>query len=94
MPQIKPFPRTYRPSRHDDDHYIEHPLFAQDARQYIKAAELIYKDYCSLLDYIEPAECNLPCYSIRIYELFFRICTEITMYLFASVASLQKRFSK
>jgi hypothetical protein len=77
MPQTKPFPRTYRPSLPDDDHYIEHPQFAQDARQYIKAAELIYKDYCVLIDYIEPADCNLPCYSIRIYELFFRICTEI-----------------
>jgi len=78
MPESKPFPRTYRPHINwESDQYIEHPLFAENARQYILAAELIYKDYTSLINYIEQSNDNKNCYSMRIYELFFRTCTEI-----------------
>jgi hypothetical protein len=57
--------------------YIEHPKYAKSPEQYIRAFLLIQKDLLSLLDYIEPSDKNLKCYSFRVHELLMRTCIEI-----------------
>jgi hypothetical protein len=57
--------------------YIVHPKFAQSPEHYIRAFLLIQKDVQELLDYIEPADKNINCYSYRIHALLMRVCVEI-----------------
>jgi len=57
--------------------YIEHPKFAKSPEHYIRAFVLLLKDLQNLLDYVEPADRNLCCYSYRIHELLLRACVEV-----------------
>lgn len=53
------------------------PRFAADGPHYVRAFQVLYSDFSRLVEYIEPADVNHPCYSFRTYELLLRICTEI-----------------
>jgi hypothetical protein len=79
----KPFRRTVRQFKDGEYaeggrwYYIKHPKFALEPEHYIRAFSVVQKDFITLLDYIEPADTNLTCYSYRIHELFMRTCIEI-----------------
>lgn len=81
MPGIpKPYKRTSRPMENGDyggGDYQRHPEFANSARQFIRAFEIIQKDLMEVFDYVEPSELNKPCYSYRIHELHTRACIEV-----------------
>jgi hypothetical protein len=73
----KPFVRVYRDNlRHGSDDYIEDSRFAVDRLSCIHSYHLLEKDLKILFDYISPNTSNNSTFSHRIYELFFRACTE------------------
>ena len=83
MPVPKPYRRTCRPFK-DGQYpvrpkvsYIAHSEFAKAPKQYIHAFELIQKDLLELFDYVEPADRNRDCHSLRIVELLLRTCVEV-----------------
>jgi hypothetical protein len=57
--------------------YIEHPKYAMSPEHYVRAFVLLLKDLQDVLDYVEPADRNLCCYSYRIHELLLRACVEV-----------------
>jgi hypothetical protein len=57
--------------------YLIHPKYAKSPEQYVRAFLLIQKDLQELLDYIEPADQNMNCYSYRIHALLMRVCIEV-----------------
>ncbi len=57
--------------------YVMHPRYASSPQNFIRAFEVLQKDFVKLLDYIEPADANLPCFSYRIHELLTRASIEI-----------------
>lgn len=57
--------------------YILHPCFAKDAGRYVRAFLILQKDFQELLEYVDPSDTNLPCFSFRMHELLMRICIEI-----------------
>lgn len=57
--------------------YFYHSDYAEAPEHYVRAFLIILKDFINLLDYIEPADKNLPTYSFRIHELLLRVCIEI-----------------
>ena len=57
--------------------YIRHDKFCTDPEHFIRAYEIIQKDFIKILDYIEPDDVNNLTYSYRIHELYMRICIEI-----------------
>lgn len=79
----KPYKRTIRPftdARISEGglwQYVLDPDFANEPEHYIRAFLIILKDFLNLLDYIEPADSNLPTYSFRIHELLLRVSIEI-----------------
>lgn len=85
--QPYPFPRTcrqfisgsYQQQNKGSTYetYMDHPNFAQNPRDQIRAYSLILKDLQELFDYIEPAYQNFNCYSYRIHALLLRTCVEI-----------------
>ena len=83
MSVTKPFFRTCRQlvdgSYQNAGHgrYVSDARFAVAGSQYVRAFLLIQKDLLELLDYIEPADQNLDCYSYRIHELHTRTCIEV-----------------
>lgn len=52
-------------------------LQTDDMRESIRMYELLEQDVLNLFEYIEPTLGSLEVYSLRIYELFLRICTEV-----------------
>jgi hypothetical protein len=83
MSITKPYHRNCRPFI-DSDYskggrwrYIVHPMYAKSPEQYVRAFLLIQKDLETIMDYIEPADKNLKCYSFRIHELLMRACIEV-----------------
>jgi hypothetical protein len=52
-------------------------MFAQDAVKFQRAFFVLQKDFTGLLDFIEPSDQNLSCYSFRTHELLMRVCIEI-----------------
>lgn len=82
MPIVKPFKRTARlhkaGSYTRDGHwqYVLHPAFASDPDQFVRSYLVIEKDFRDLLEFIEPADTNLCCFSIRIHALLLRACVE------------------
>ena len=72
----KPFKRIYRGDLICDTDYLTDPLFSPDRLSYIHSYHLIEKDLKVLFDYISPNDSNNLTFSHRIYELFFRCCTE------------------
>lgn len=80
MPLSKPYYLTYRPNKKDPNNrnfYMHNPQYVENSSQYVKIAELLYKDFENLFDYIEPSDKNQECYSFRLYELLLRSCTEV-----------------
>lgn len=80
MPLAKPYYLTYRPNLKDSDNYnfyMHRSEYVENPSQYIRIAELLYKDFNNLFDYIEPSDLNQNCYSFRMYELLLRSCTEV-----------------
>lgn len=79
----KPYKRTIRPYTDDRisngglGRYVLDPDFANEPEHYIRAFLIILKDFLNLLDYVEPADNNLPTYSFRIHELLLRVSIEI-----------------
>lgn len=76
----KPYYLTYRPNERDpfnNNYYMHRPKYVKDAVQYVRIAQLLYKDFEELFDYVEPSDKNKDCYSFRIYELLLRACTEV-----------------
>lgn len=79
----KPYKRTARPFIAERTRegglwaYFFHPDFAKSPEHYVRAYLIILKDFINLLDYIEPADNNLPTYSFRIHELLLRVSIEI-----------------
>jgi len=51
--------------------------YAKDRCQILKNAELLNTDLEKLFEFIEPCDRNKTCFSLRSYELFLRICTEV-----------------
>ena len=47
-----------------------------DRLQLIRAFKIIEKDLENLFEYIEPDQSNFKVFSLKLYELFLRICTE------------------
>jgi len=82
MPISKPYRRTCRQftdgsyTEGGRSQYIRHPLYAESPEHYIRAFLIILKDFQELLDYIEPSDKNLECYSFRIHSLLLRCCVE------------------
>lgn len=81
--EARPFRRTCRPFVDGDytaggrGQYMVHPKYAQSAEHYVRAFLVLLKDVQELFDYVEPADCNLPCYSYRIHALLLRACVEV-----------------
>lgn len=79
----KPYKRTVRlltnNSYRNDGHwqYILHPDYSNDPQHYIRAFSLIQNDLFKLFEYVEPCDENLKTISLRIHELFIRVCIEI-----------------
>jgi len=83
MPVNKPFHRICRQftdgsyANGGKAQYITHPKYAKSPEHYVRAFELLLKDLQNVLDYVEPADRNLCCYSHRIHELLLRACIEV-----------------
>ncbi len=76
----KPFFLTYRPNvrqGESDNLYMHDDRYLPNRWQVRQSIEMLYKDFEILFDYIEPCDSNENCYSLRIYELLLRTCTEI-----------------
>lgn len=76
MAVIKPYKRIFRSMVHGNDNYVLDPLYSPDRISYIHSYSLIEKDLKILFDFISPNSLNDNTFSHRIYELFFRCCTE------------------
>ncbi len=76
MALCKPYKRIYRQSISSKDDYLTDFSYAYDRLSYIHSYYLIEKDIKVLFDFISPNEKNEATFSHRIYELFFRCCTE------------------
>lgn len=73
-----PYKRIWRPNTQGfSEDYVEHPKYAQNMYSFIHALSLVEKDLKELFDFISPNDSNKLVFSHRIYELFFRCCTEI-----------------
>ena len=79
----RPFRRTCRiladGSYSNSGHwrYLLHPKFAQEPRHFVRAFLSLQADMLTLMDYVEPAEANLPTYSHKIQQLLLRACVEV-----------------
>jgi len=74
-----PYKRIIRPfkdGKYKFPEYVYHPEYAKIPTHYIRSYLIIQKDLIHLFEYIEPADCNLSTYSIRINELLVRACIE------------------
>lgn len=72
----KPYKRIYRETISNKNDFITDPLYSTDRLSFIHSYHLIEKDLKLLFDYISPNDSNRLTFSHRIYELFFRCCTE------------------
>jgi hypothetical protein len=67
-------------------------MYARDAVKFQRAFFVLQKDFLGLLDFIEPSEQNLRCYSYRTLELLMRVCIEIEANLKAIL--VENRYSR
>ncbi len=73
----KPYKRIFRPMiAGDSDDYVTDVDYANDRHSFVHSFYLIEKDLKELFDFISPNNTNSNTFSHRIYELFFRSCTE------------------
>ena len=57
--------------------YLKDPDYAQDRIEAVRSYYTLERDLVHLFDYVEPTDSNLPAFSIRMYELLLRACTEV-----------------
>jgi hypothetical protein len=78
----KPYYRTYRQfvdgsyANNGNGDYVNNKRYASSSTNFIRAFELIQKDFIAMLDFIEPSDNNLDSYSFRNLELILRACVE------------------
>ncbi|WP_294331841.1 hypothetical protein [uncultured Chryseobacterium sp.] len=72
----KPYKRIFRLMVNGNEEYILDPRYSPDRISFIHSYHLIEKDLKILFDFISPNCLNNYTFSHRIYELFFRCCTE------------------
>ena len=76
----KPYHRIYIPNQFQQsngNHYVLNNY--PDRHELIRSYLNITKELIDIFDYIEPAEDNLPVYSIKLYQLLLRACTEVEL---------------
>lgn len=63
---------------HPSIEYLSDDRFAcqSEMKFHVNAAHLIIRDLYEIFNFVEPDDRNLGTFSHRLYELFFRICTE------------------
>jgi hypothetical protein len=73
-----PYKRIYREmvNKYPIEEYLDDSRYANNMNSYIHSFNIIEKDIKILFDYISPNNENKSTFSHRIYELFFRCCTE------------------
>lgn len=72
----KPFKRIARENLSQNQNYVTDSLYSLDRLSFIHSYYLIEQDLKKLFDYVSPNNLNLNTFSHRIYEIFFRCCTE------------------
>lgn len=72
----KPYKRIYRENQISSEDYLSDERYADGKMSFIHAYHLLEKDLKELFDYVSPHDSNKKTFSHRIYELFFRACTE------------------
>ncbi len=76
----KPYYRIYRPllkkKMTPDDFYFEDERYANDRLMLCRAYKILENDLKELFNYVEPCCENLNTFSLRLYELLLRACTE------------------
>lgn len=74
----KPFYRIARPKAYIPD-YVTDKRYASDRLQLSRAYINIEKDLRQIFDYIEPGESNKDTFSLELYSLLLRACTEVEL---------------
>lgn len=78
MSVTTPYKRIFRPMLSGiAEDYVEDSRYAPDMYSFIHSYHLIEQDLKVLFDYVSPNTANNAVFSHRIYELFFRACTEL-----------------
>src|SRR6218665_3996294 len=73
----KPYFRQFRKNlKGGSEEYVHDTRYSADRVSAIHSFYLIEKDIKILFDYLSPDNRNSKAFSHRIYELFFRACTE------------------
>lgn len=74
----RPYYRIVRPNARGDWYgdYIFDPRYSRNWSSSIRALELVIIDFKKICQYVDPCDENFTTFSHRIYELFFRACTE------------------
>lgn len=79
----KPYHRFYRRALpgnnqgYNSTAYLSDHSYAVRPEMYIRSFDMIQQDVRNLFEYIEPDDQNLATYSMKIYDLYVRICLEI-----------------
>lgn len=75
---IRPFPaEDNEPFPYDRENYIRDVDYSTGRIEAVRSCFTLQSDLIRLFEYIEPADENLGAFSIRLYELLLRACTEI-----------------
>lgn len=83
MSIIKPYHRFYRRTisgvnqGYNSTAYLADHMYADRPEMYIRSFDIIQHDIRHLFDYIEPDDQNMSTYSMKIYDLYVRICLEV-----------------
>ena len=79
----KPYKRTIRPFKNNSYkengnwQYLIVKDFANNPDHYVRSFLLIQEEVLKLFEFIEPADTNLPTFSLKIQQLIIKICIEI-----------------
>lgn len=80
----KPYHRFYRMTLPSDENrgynstaYLRDHSYAEAPEMYIRSFNLLQKELIQLFEYIEPDDRNLSTYSMKIYQLYVRVCLEV-----------------
>lgn len=95
MAYSQPFRRTFRLNNHiSGETYLNDKNYAVDKHRYIRTYLTILEDLKKILEYVEPCDLNLACYSLRIQELYMRTCVEVEANFTAILNDNQYRAAK
>lgn len=79
----KPYHRFFRKALpgnnqgYNSTAYLSDHSYADRPEMYIRSFDMIQQDVRNLFEYIEPDDQNLATYSMKIYDLYVRICLEV-----------------